>query len=83
MTCLGARNDCGRPAKEEEVVQERVRQGIEKAQLLGVLRVRPFADSVGASAGRSVPEHPDSHAAGQLLPLVQEGLQFCSTARPP
>jgi sugar phosphate isomerase/epimerase len=52
IACLGVSNDFGRPVEEQDAVQQRVRQGIETAQFLGVPLVRLFAGSVGPGRTR-------------------------------
>jgi sugar phosphate isomerase/epimerase len=52
IACLGVSNDFGRPAEEQEAVQQRVHQGIETALFLGAPVVRLFAGSVGAGQTR-------------------------------
>ena len=45
IACLGVSNDFGWPADEQGAVQQRVRQGIDTAQFLGVPIVRLFGGS--------------------------------------
>src|SRR6516225_10451027 len=46
MACIGISNDFGRPAEEQEAVQQQIRQGIDTAQFLGAPVVRLFAGYV-------------------------------------
>jgi sugar phosphate isomerase/epimerase len=46
IACLGISNDFGRPPREQDAVQEQVRQGIDAAQFLGAPVVRLFAGYV-------------------------------------
>jgi sugar phosphate isomerase/epimerase len=52
IACLGVNNDFGRPAKDQDAVQQQVRDGIETAQFLGAPLVRLFAGYVAAGDKR-------------------------------
>jgi sugar phosphate isomerase/epimerase len=53
FACLGVSNDFGRPAKEQDLVQRQVRQGIDTAQFLGAPVVRLFAGYVRKGDSRA------------------------------
>jgi sugar phosphate isomerase/epimerase len=52
IACIGISNDFGRPAEEQEAVQQQIRQGIDIAQFLGAPLVRLFAGYVKAGHKR-------------------------------
>jgi sugar phosphate isomerase/epimerase len=52
IACLGVSNDFGRPVKDQDAVQQQVRDGIETAQFLGAPVVRLFAGYVAAGDKR-------------------------------
>jgi sugar phosphate isomerase/epimerase len=52
IACLGISNDFGRPPREQDAVQEQVRQGIDAAQFLGAPVVRLFAGYVHTGNSR-------------------------------
>jgi len=52
IACIGVSNDFGRPAEDQEAVQQQVRQGLDTAQFLGDSVVRLFAGYVKAGQTR-------------------------------
>jgi sugar phosphate isomerase/epimerase len=52
ITCVGINNNFGRPLEEQEQVQQRIRLGIDTAQILGAPVVRLFAGYVGKGDSR-------------------------------
>jgi sugar phosphate isomerase/epimerase len=46
IACVGINNDFGRPAGEQEAVQQQIRAGIDAAQFLGAPVARVFAGSI-------------------------------------
>jgi sugar phosphate isomerase/epimerase len=52
IACIGVSNDFGRPAEEQEAVQQQIRQGIDTALFLGAPVVRLFAGYVRAGQTR-------------------------------
>jgi sugar phosphate isomerase/epimerase len=52
IACIGVSNDFGRPAEDQEAVQQQVRQGLDTAQFLGASVVRLFAGYVKAGQTR-------------------------------
>jgi sugar phosphate isomerase/epimerase len=46
IACVGINNDFGRPASDQETVQQQIRAGIDAAQFLGAPEVRLFAGYV-------------------------------------
>src|SRR6516225_10207567 len=46
IACVGISNDYGRPARDQELVRQQVREGIDTAQFLGAPVVRVFAGHV-------------------------------------
>jgi sugar phosphate isomerase/epimerase len=53
IACLGISNNFGRPDKEQGLVQEQIRQGIDAAQFLGAPVVRLFAGYVRKGDSRA------------------------------
>jgi sugar phosphate isomerase/epimerase len=52
IACVGINNNFGRPLEEQEQVQQRIRLGIDTAQILGAPVVRLFAGYVGKDDSR-------------------------------
>jgi sugar phosphate isomerase/epimerase len=52
IACLGINNDFGRPPKDQDAVQQQIRDGLETAQFLGAPLVRLFGGYVAAGDKR-------------------------------
>src|SRR5262249_4604657 len=52
IACIGISNDFGRPAADQDAVQQQIRQGIDTAQFLGAPVIRLFAGYVKKGEGR-------------------------------